>query len=151
MKREADGEMSSPQKRFRSGDDITIRLLIPSKVSEASSHEITHVIRFGYIKMILPQKLYSYHFDILCINTLKHSVNNHFIELQETRLYPHSEFVCSIRFSLNAMVIFLTTLTIRFVFCEVGTELLNIEMNISTQKEIVFRTVHLEFLMLNTV
>jgi len=44
MKREADGEMSSPQKRFRSGDDITIRLLIPSKVSEDSSHEITHVI-----------------------------------------------------------------------------------------------------------
>jgi hypothetical protein len=43
MKREADGEMSSPQKRFRSGDDITIRLLIPSKVSEDSSHEIGHV------------------------------------------------------------------------------------------------------------
>jgi len=44
MKREADGEMSSPQKRFRSGDDITIRLLIPSKVSEDSSHEITPVL-----------------------------------------------------------------------------------------------------------
>jgi len=44
MKREADGEMSSPQKRFRSGDDITIRLLIPSKVSEDCSHEITPVI-----------------------------------------------------------------------------------------------------------
>jgi len=32
-----------------------------------------------------------------------------------------------------------------------GTELLNIEMNIGPQKEIVFRIVHLKFLMLNTV
>jgi len=34
MKREADGDMGSPQKRPRSGDDTTVRLLIPSKVSE---------------------------------------------------------------------------------------------------------------------
>jgi hypothetical protein len=71
MKREADGEMSSPQKRFRSGDDITIRLLIPSKVNEDSSHEITHVIQFGHMKMILPLQLYSNHFDILYINSFK--------------------------------------------------------------------------------
>lgn len=45
MKREADGEMSSPQKRFRSGDDITIRLLIPSKAAGSiigkGGHNIT--------------------------------------------------------------------------------------------------------------
>ena len=52
MKREADGEMSSPQKRFRSGDDITVRLLIPSKVSEDSLCEITNVIWFGYMKIL---------------------------------------------------------------------------------------------------
>jgi hypothetical protein len=33
MKREADGEMGSPQKRSRRGDD-EVRLLIPSKVSD---------------------------------------------------------------------------------------------------------------------
>lgn len=32
MKREADGEMGSPQKRSRRGDE-EVRLLIPSKVS----------------------------------------------------------------------------------------------------------------------
>jgi heterogeneous nuclear ribonucleoprotein K len=32
MKREADGEMGSPQKRSRRGDD-EVRLLIPSKVA----------------------------------------------------------------------------------------------------------------------
>jgi hypothetical protein len=71
MKREADGEMSSPQKRFRSGDDITVRLLIPSKVSEDSSLEIDRVIWFGYVKVVLPQKLYSYRLDISYINTFK--------------------------------------------------------------------------------
>lgn len=33
MKREADGDMGSPQKRTRRGDE-EVRLLIPSKVSE---------------------------------------------------------------------------------------------------------------------
>lgn len=37
MKREADGDMGSPQKRSRSGDDTTVRLLIPSKVNEDGS------------------------------------------------------------------------------------------------------------------
>lgn len=35
MKREADGDMGSPQKRTRRGDE-EVRLLIPSKVSENS-------------------------------------------------------------------------------------------------------------------
>jgi hypothetical protein len=72
MKREADGEMSSPQKRFRSGDDITVRLLIPSKVSEDSLREITNVVWFCYMK-ILSEKLCSFHFDFRVLTLLKHS------------------------------------------------------------------------------
>lgn len=45
MKREADGDMGSPQKRSRSGDDITVRLLIPSKAAGSiigkGGHNIT--------------------------------------------------------------------------------------------------------------
>lgn len=38
MKREADGDMGSPQKRSRRGDE-EVRLLIPSKVSSKRTNE----------------------------------------------------------------------------------------------------------------
>ncbi|XP_071446447.1 heterogeneous nuclear ribonucleoprotein K isoform X1 [Hetaerina americana] len=45
MKREADGDMGSPLKRSRSGDDVDVRILIPSKVAGSvigkGGHNIT--------------------------------------------------------------------------------------------------------------